>query len=154
MIKKIGIIVGAALVLAVLGAVLVFLLDIRSKVDELSLEKDAERPPREIVYEPERLGPLFSLETFIVNLSDEGARRYLRVTMDLELEEPKISEQFAQRLPQIRDIILMILPEKTVSELQTTIGKEELRKDISDQINRLFQRQVVKRIYFTEFVIQ
>lgn len=154
MIKKIGMIVGALLALAVLGAVLFFLLDIRGKIEELVLGQDAERPPREVIYEPERLGPLFSLETFIVNLADEGARRYLRVTMDLELEDARVSEQFAQRLPQIRDIILMILPEKNVRELQSATGRDELRREISDQINRLFQRQVVKRIYFTEFVIQ
>ena len=33
---------------------------------------------------PEEIGPLYSLGTLIVNLADEGGKRYLRVSIELD----------------------------------------------------------------------
>ncbi len=100
------------------------------------------------------MGPVFSLDSFIVNLSDQGGKRYLRITMGLELADPKSAEEMTKRLPQIRDSILMILPSRKVDELQTTEGKNSLRTEIISKLNELFGKEIVKKIYFTEFVIQ
>ena len=58
------------------------------------------------------LGPLYSLDTFIVNLADAGRSRFLRVTMDLELAESTDAGKLTERLSQVRNSILMILPSK------------------------------------------
>ena len=100
------------------------------------------------------LGTLFSLETFIVNLADEGGKRYLRVTMDLELSDGKIEGELKQRLPQVRDSILMVLPSKRYADIQTMEGKVGLRNEIIANLNGLFGRESITSIYFTEFVIQ
>ena len=100
------------------------------------------------------MGPVFSLDSFIVNLSDQGGKRYLRITMGLELGDPKFAEELTKRLPQIRDSILMILPSRKVDELQTTEGKNSLRTEIISNLNELLGKEIVKKIYFTEFVIQ
>ena len=49
----------------------------------------------EIVEEaaPEEIGPLYSLGTLIVNLADKGGKRYLRITMELELSVPELVEE-------------------------------------------------------------
>jgi flagellar FliL protein len=101
-----------------------------------------------------QLGPLFPLETFIVNLADEERSRYLRITMDLELVEATDSEKLNQRLPQIRDRILMILPSKRFEEIASMEGKTALRDEIINKLNSLFPRAVVTNIFFTEFVVQ
>jgi flagellar FliL protein len=100
------------------------------------------------------IGPIFSLEPFIVNLSDQGGKRYLRVTMGLEMGDPKFADEMTKRLPQIRDSILMILPSRKVDELQATEGKNALRSEIISSLNALLGKEMVKKIYFTEFVIQ
>ena len=57
-----------------------------------SLDQTVNPPPEveeeEVVEEEpvEEMGPMFSLDTFIVNLADNGGRRFLRITMDLELK--------------------------------------------------------------------
>jgi flagellar FliL protein len=94
------------------------------------------------------------LETFIVNLADEERSRYLRITMDLELVEATDSEKLNQRLPQIRDRILMILPSKRFEEIASMEGKTALRDEIINKLNSLFPRAVVTNIFFTEFVVQ
>ena len=100
------------------------------------------------------IGQIFSLEPFIVNLSDQGGKRYLRITMGLELGDPKYADELTKRLPQIRDSILMILPSRKVDELQSSDGKNALRTEIQTSMNGLLGKEAIKRIYITEFVIQ
>jgi flagellar FliL protein len=101
-----------------------------------------------------QLGPLFPLETFIVNLADEERNRYLRITMDLELVASTDSEKLNQRLPQVRDRILMILPSKRFDEIASVEGKTALRDEIINKLNSLFPKTVITNIFFTEFVVQ
>jgi flagellar FliL protein len=101
-----------------------------------------------------QLGPLFPLETFIVNLADEERNRYLRITMDLELAAPTDTEKLNERLPQVRDRILMILPSKRFDEIASVEGKTALRDEIINKLNSLFPRTVINNIFFTEFVVQ
>lgn len=102
----------------------------------------------------ESLGPIFPLDTFIVNLADEGGKRYLRITMNLELTQDKLVKEMEQRLPQMRDSILMILPTKRFDDIRTVEGKISLRNEIIAKLNTLFGREGVANIYFTEFVVQ
>jgi flagellar FliL protein len=100
------------------------------------------------------IGPLYSLDTMIVNLSDHGGKRYLRVTMALELSDPDAVATIESRLPQVRDSILMILPTKKYDEISTTDGKIALRTEVMEKINTLMTKGRVNNIYFTEFVVQ
>lgn len=100
------------------------------------------------------IGPLYSLDTMIVNLADHGGKRYLRVTMALELSDADAMAAIESRLPQVRDAILMILPTKKYDEVSTTEGKVALRKELMDKVNSLLTKGQVNNIYFTEFVVQ
>ena len=100
------------------------------------------------------IGPLYPLDTMIVNLSDDGGKRYLRVTMALELSDPESVDTIESRLPQIRDAVLMILPTKTYDDVSTTDGKIALRNQVMEKINTLMTKGRINNIYFTEFVVQ
>lgn len=100
------------------------------------------------------LGALFPLDTFIVNLADQERSRYLRVTMDLELGVAADAERLNERLPQIRDRILMILPSKHFADIASMEGKTALRDEIISKLNGLFPENVITNIFFTEFVVQ
>jgi flagellar FliL protein len=100
------------------------------------------------------VGPIFSLETFIVNLADKGGNRYLRVTMDLELGNPEMESEVNQRLPQVRDSILMILPTKRFEDISTVQGKTTLRDEMMETINAYLLKGKITNIYFKEFVVQ
>jgi flagellar protein FliL len=104
--------------------------------------------------EENAIGPLYSLDTMIVNLADRGGKRYLRVTMALELSDPEAMTTIESRLPQVRDAILMILPTKNFEDVSTTEGKIVLRKQIMEKINSLMTKGQVTNLYFTEFVVQ
>ena len=100
-------------------------------------------------------GPVFPLDTIIVNLADAGGGRYLRITIELELApEEGAEEALRQRLPQIKDALLTILPTKQFDELTSVEGKSSLRDEIIASLNTLLNKELVKKLYFTEFVIQ
>jgi flagellar FliL protein len=100
------------------------------------------------------MGTLFPLDTFIVNLADQERNRYLRVTMDLELAVATDTQKLSERLPQIRDRILMLLPSKRFADISSTEGKTALRDEIISKLNGLFPGNVITDIFFTEFVVQ
>lgn len=111
--------------------------------------KDAEKA------KPEQMGKMLALDTFIVNMADPGANRYLRVTMELEVTGGKTSEEeVTRRTAQMRDAILMILPTKKVSDIISTEGKSALREELLSALNALMASSKISRIYFKEFVIQ
>ena len=100
------------------------------------------------------LGPILSLDTFIVNLADKGGKRYLRMTIDLELDSEELESEVKKRLPQVRDSILTILPTKRFDDISSAKGKTALRDQMLERINGLLARGKVTNIYFKEFVIQ
>jgi flagellar FliL protein len=104
--------------------------------------------------ETEEIGPLYSLGTLIVNLADEGGKRYLRVSIELELESAEMTEEVEKRLPQVRDSILMILPTKTFNDINTTPGKIAVRDELLAAMNGIVTTGKIKNLYFTEFVVQ
>ena len=118
-------------------------------------DKDGEQADRDTPVPVEKLlGPIFPLDTFIVNLADKGGKRYLRVNIDLELDSEELESEIAKRLPQVRDSILTILPTKHFEDISSAKGKTTLRDQLLERINGLLARGRITNIYFKEFVVQ
>jgi flagellar FliL protein len=114
----------------------------------------------EVVEEKPTIGPLYRMDTLIVNLADHGGKRYLRVTMEFELkandkvDPAEVAAEIETRLPQLRDTILMILPTKTYDDISTSQGKIALRDELVAKLNPFLTKGQITKIYFTEFVVQ
>lgn len=104
--------------------------------------------------EASKLGVVTGLDPFIVNLSGEAGKRYIKVTMQLELSSKEGIEEVQQRMPQIKDSVITVLSSKTTEDLLTVDGKFQLKEQILTRVNILLQTGVVKNVYFVEFVIQ
>jgi len=103
----------------------------------------------------EEIKPLYPMETFIVNLADRGGKRYLRVTMQLEMDSEEVKDEIDRRLPHLRNSILMILPSKSYQDVDTAQGKIALRDEIIVNLNTVLnQEAAVTNLFFTEFVVQ
>ena len=100
------------------------------------------------------IGPIYSLDGFVVNLLSNSSSRYLKCKIDLELDAPELQEEVDKKLPAIRDLIIRILSSKTVEEIQTSKGKEKLKEEIKRKINEMLTTGEIRNVYFTEFVIQ
>jgi flagellar FliL protein len=99
-------------------------------------------------------GAFRAMDPFIANLADEDGDRYIKTTIQVEFLEAEIPDAFEQRLPQIRDLILTLLTNRTFEDIRTPDGKERLREDVIDRINHAVEREAVRAVYFTEFIVQ
>jgi flagellar FliL protein len=100
------------------------------------------------------VGAVIALEPFIANLADEGGGRYLKATFQVEFLDKSVPDSVEARMPQIRDLILTLITSKTFDEIRTAEGKQELREAIINRINQRLDRDAVKAVYFTEFIVQ
>lgn len=110
-----------------------------------SAEKKGQKP---------QMGVLQDLKPFIVNLADPGGKRYLKLTLSLEVDNTEVQNEVASRLPQIRDAILLLLSGLTFDDISTRAGKMRLRNQIISICNDLLASGQVKGVYFSEFVVQ
>lgn len=99
-------------------------------------------------------GPIIPLTPFIVNLADPGGRRYLKITVEIELDKREGEAEFKGRVPEVRDQVILALSGKTFQQLQGGAGKQVLREELTARMNTILKTAKIKSIYFTEFVVQ
>jgi len=97
---------------------------------------------------------MVDLESFIVNILDQGEVRYLKAAITLEADTPEAATELTQRMPQVKDAILLLIGNKTFAELSDLQGRLQLRAELLNRVNSLLMVGKVKRIYFTDFVVQ
>ena len=102
----------------------------------------------------QEMGPIYSLETFIVNLVGGRGKNYLKAKVELELDSEKTEAEISKRLPQVRDAILTMLSSKSNEDINTLEGKFQLRAEIISTLNQYLKTGKVKNVYFTDFIVQ
>jgi len=112
--------------------------------------------PEPLLKMREKKSVIFPLNPFIVNLMDRSGlgKKYLKVTMKLEVGSEKNKELLDDRIPQIRDTVLLLLSSLTFKDINSIEGKIDLKQSLISRINRVLGDGPVKTIYFSEFVVQ
>ncbi len=101
-----------------------------------------------------KIGAMYPMDQYIVNLYNEGSSRYLKTTINFELSIPELSAEMDTKKPLIRDIVIKTLSAKTYEEISTIRGKENLKDEIVSKVNQVLTDGQVNNIFFTDFVIQ
>ena len=96
----------------------------------------------------------YKLDSFIANIADRDRDRFLKLRVELELNNERVEEELDQRLPHIRDIVISLLGSKSFEEVRSIEGKDLLREEMLQRINSLLGTGKVRRIFFTEFIVQ
>lgn len=109
---------------------------------------------KQMVVVPQKLGVMYNLGSFLVNLADKNANTYAKVSITLELSNQKVQQEVVKRLPIIKDAVINLLSSKTYDEIRTPEGKEELRLELIKRINAILVTGGVQNIYFTQFIVQ
>jgi flagellar protein FliL len=100
---------------------------------------------------------IVSLEPFVVNLSDPGGHRFVRLTLRLVVESEKAAEELKEdelARTRARSSILELLSLQTADHLVTPAGKTELKKEIAERSSHALEHTKVLDVLFTEFVVQ
>jgi flagellar protein FliL len=100
-------------------------------------------------------GQLAPLETFVVNLDEAGAPRYLKAQMSVELSaDPEALGAFETAKHKIRDLFLRYLSSLKVDDTRGESKKDKIRQDLLARAQEELGRDRVKDIFFGEFVVQ
>lgn len=108
---------------------------------------------------------------FTINFNVNGRQRYLQAAITLLYREPALEELLKLHMPAIRNGLVMLLSGKSFEELQTVEGKETLKLEALDIINKQLEKEQqaliekseeeekpaiakVEQVLFTNFVMQ
>lgn len=95
-----------------------------------------------------------ALEPFILNLADVEVNRYLKVNITVEFSDSKTLIEAEGKIPVIRDAMIMMMSSMTYSDIHSVEGKMTLQSEIQNRLNKALETGQVKRIYFTDLVVQ
>jgi flagellar FliL protein len=100
--------------------------------------RPADKHDEEKTAEPEKPAQFLPLESFTVNLAgSDGAPQYLQAGLTLKLRHDAKIEAIKERMPEIRNRILLILSGKKASELLPVAGKQQLATELSETVREI-----------------
>lgn len=155
--KKMFIIIGAAVAVALILGVVAFML--LGKGDKKEAAKDGAKTEAKADAHGGAAGgapgvsSMYPLEPFIVNIYDGQELRYLKVKVEIEMAAA-VKGELDARLAPIRDAILILLSAKTLQDIQDVQGKNQLKEEIMTAINKILPPGKIAKVYFTDFVVQ
>ncbi len=95
---------------------------------------------------------------FTVNLMTQTGKRYLKTSMQFELDKDEIKAnatkmELDKKLPMVKDTIIEILSSKSLEDVAATKGKNRVKDEIVKRINEFLIDGQVSDVFFVEFVV-
>jgi len=103
---------------------------------------------------PGKGGEYFPLEAIVVNISDRDRDRFLKLKAELELSNLTVADELRIGMPQIKDVIITLLSAQSLDDIKCIEGKDLLKEEILTRLNAMVKTGKVRRVFFTEFVVQ
>jgi flagellar FliL protein len=125
--KKLFIIIGAVVLLLGGGGGAAWFVMGRGQHDEAADAAAAAKAQEKL----KAARSFVTLEPFVVNLADTDLDRYTQIGVVLEVENAEANKKVADRMPAIRNGILLLISSKTASDLTSREGKEKLAGEIA-----------------------
>jgi len=101
---------------------------------------------------------LSMMPSFVVNLDDDEAMRYLQVDMELMARDQKVIDAAKNHMPLLRNNILLLFGSKRYHQLVSRADKEQLQAETLAEVQKLLKEKAgavgVEAVYFTAFVMQ
>ena len=115
---------------------------------------DPANPATEATALAAKNGPLMPLDSFIVNLADQDITRYLKTSITVELGWEGLQESIKKQDPILRDAVITLIGSTTFQQIRTSAGKKSLREELVKKMSEIVGPDKIRRVYFTEFVVQ
>jgi flagellar FliL protein len=94
-------------------------------------EPDEEAAAAKALAKREAARAFVTLDPFVVNLADRDNERYAQVGVVLEVEGKDANKRITERMPAVRNEILLLISSKQAQQLTTREGKEQLAAEIA-----------------------
>jgi flagellar FliL protein len=72
----------------------------------------------------------------------------------MELNSKDLVPEIESRMPQLTDSVIMLLSSRSFADIANYEGKDRMRNEIMLRLNSFLTTGFIRRIYFTEFVMQ
>lgn len=129
--KKLLIIIGAAVVILALVGGGAFWYISKQRAAAAAAEDGGEEPAKAAAHDAHATPPAYlPMDNMVVNLADPGGDRVAQIGITLVVTDAHTSDTVKAYLPTIRSGVLMLISQKTATELLTPEGKEALAKGI------------------------
>ncbi|HEY8890006.1 MAG TPA: flagellar basal body-associated FliL family protein [Clostridium sp.] len=97
----------------------------------------------------------YSLDEFLLNLTDVDSKRYLKVIIFIGYEDnKKLTTELDTKKPIIRDAVIAILREKKTTDFNTTAGVDLIKNQLIATINPTLTTGKISHIYFNDLLVQ
>lgn len=95
------------------------------------------------------------VDEFRINTADEGEAHFvkLKLSFGVETGQPALTQELASRVPQMQNIINLIISRKKKEELKRVTDKLDLMEEIKAHINHILTNGKIKEVYFREFIV-
>lgn len=103
---------------------------------------------------PHEVGPLVEFESMVVNLNEASTDRYLKLTFQLELTSPEMTERAETHMAPFRDAVLMYLTSLHATDVSGPEHAIAVREHLLEVANQTMGRRTVRHVYFTEYLVQ
>jgi flagellar FliL protein len=101
------------------------------------------------------LGPrTVKLDPFTTNLNEPSGRRYLKLTLSMEVDNQDAANELTSVMDIVKNDILMLLSSQSVDDISSMDGKLRLQNQILNRANNAMKNHKVRRVFYSEFVIQ
>lgn len=94
----------------------------------------------------------------IVNIMDGIHIRHMQVIIEIKLIDPSNSSKIDLHRGPIRHELILLLSSQEASNISSSAGKEQLRKDALEAVQKVMTDlegdPIVEALYFTNFIIQ
>jgi flagellar basal body-associated protein FliL len=95
----------------------------------LSKGKGKEKPKEEAP----KVGGIVDLGEFTVNL--KGGTNYLRAKVAVQMDAKTDAEHMKEQLPALQDVVVSVLSDKTMNQVLSAKGKDELKVELAFEMN-------------------
>jgi len=143
------------ILIALSGVILLLLVGVGGLLFTMKASKAESKDAKVIEQKPEP-GKIYDMGTFIVNLADEEASRYVRAQVQLEYSKVnlELDKEIKEREAQFKDMVNTLLNDRKAAELSTSEGKERFRRELQLKVNQALKFGAVTNIFLTSFAIQ
>ncbi|MDR1577240.1 MAG: flagellar basal body-associated FliL family protein [Deltaproteobacteria bacterium] len=101
------------------------------------------------------VGPItVELKPFTTNLNEPSGRRFLKVTIGMEVDNQEAVDELNKKMSDIQDSVLILLSSQSLEDIHNVDGKERLRGQILNRTNSYMTKNKVKKIKYSDFIIQ
>jgi flagellar protein FliL len=95
---------------------------------------------------------------FVLNFEGKSKAKYMQIGMEVATISDKAQAAVQKHMPVIRNEVVLLLSGQKYEEMVTPDGKEQLRAELIETINKILKQHNVRigihKIYFTSFVMQ